>query len=92
MAMAKIEDVAKGILGEDSKGLDMKTVSALMESQEGKALLRQLSGEGGDALKRAAAAAADGDRGSVQRLLISLMSSREGQALARQVKEMGKKL
>lgn len=86
------EDVAKGILGEEkTKKLDLKALSTLMDSSEGKALLKQLSGPGGDALKKAAASAADGDKGAAQRLFSSLMGSKEGQALAKQVMEIGKK-
>ncbi|MCL2030278.1 MAG: hypothetical protein FWG93_01905 [Oscillospiraceae bacterium] len=86
------EQTAREILGEETaRKLDMKALGALMDSPEGKALLRQLSGPGGDALKKAAANAADGDKGAAQRLFSSLMSSREGQTLARQVMEINKK-
>jgi len=86
------DQTAKSILGEENaKKLDMKALGALMDSPEGKSLLKQLSGPGGDALKKAAASAADGDKGAVQRLLSSLMSSKEGQALAKQVMDIGKK-
>lgn len=86
------EQTAKGILGEEqAKKLDMKALGTLMDSPEGKAILRQLSGPGGDALKKAAASAADGDKGAAQRLFASLMGSKEGQALAKQVMEIGKK-
>ena len=86
------EQTAKSILGDDNaKKVDMKALASLMDSPEGKALLKQLSGPGGDALKKAAATAADGDKGSVQRLFASLMSSKEGQALAKQVMEISKK-
>ena len=86
------KDVASNILGEEKAGkLDMKAISGLMDSAEGKALLKQLSGPGGDALKKAAASAVEGDKGAAQRLFTSLMGSKEGQALAKQVMEIGKK-
>jgi hypothetical protein len=86
------EQTAKSILGEENaKKVDLKALSTLMDSPEGKALLRQLSGPGGDALKKAAANAAEGDRGAAQRMLSSLMSSKDGQALAKQVMEISKK-
>lgn len=86
------EDAAKSILGDEkSKKVDLKALSSLMDSPEGKSLLQQLSGPGGDALKKAAASAVDGDKGAAQRLFSSLMGSKEGQALAKQVMEIGKK-
>ncbi|MCL2082330.1 MAG: hypothetical protein FWH04_03715 [Oscillospiraceae bacterium] len=68
----------------NAQGLDMTRVAQIMDSPEGKTLLRQLSGPGGDALKRAASQAADGDTGAAGRMLTSLMSTKEGQSLAAQ--------
>lgn len=87
-----MESKAKNLMGSaKEKGIDMAKISQIMDSSEGKALLKQLSGSGGDALKHAAAQAADGDNGSIARLMGSLMSSKEGQALAKQVMELTKK-
>ncbi len=83
---------AQALLGQSKNGkVNMQTVSAIMDSQQGKDLLKHLSGGGGDALKQAAAAAAEGDTGSAGRLLASLLSTKEGQALAKQVMEITKK-
>ena len=82
----RIKEQTKTLLNHPkAKGLDMEKISEIMDSAEGKALLKQLSGRGGDALKQAASQAADGDTGAAGRMLTSLMSSREGQALAKQV-------
>ena len=71
--------------------VNMGTISAIMDSREGKALLKQISGGGGDALKKAAAEAAEGDSDAAGRLIKSLLSTKEGQALAGQVMKMSKK-
>lgn len=87
-----METQAKNLTGAaKAKGVDLGKLAALMDSVEGKALLRQISGPGGDALKKAASDAAEGDGGAVGRLLSSLMSTKEGQALAKQVMEIAKK-
>ncbi len=86
-----LESLAKSIAGEKSSQLDLRAITAMVDSPEGKNLMKTLSGSGGDALKKAASAAADGDSGAAGRLLSSLMSSKEGQALAQQVMALGKK-
>ncbi|MDR1736593.1 MAG: hypothetical protein LBR85_06980 [Oscillospiraceae bacterium] len=87
-----MEDVAKNILGEErARKVDLKAVAALMDSPEGKTLLKQLSGSGGDALKKAAACAVEGDTGAATRMMASLLTSKEGQALVKQVTAVGKK-
>lgn len=86
-----MSQAAQEMLNKNKGKIDMESVSAIMDSAEGKALLKQLSGGGGDALKKAAAAAADGDKGAVSRLMGSLLSTKEGQALAKQVMDISKK-
>ena len=84
-----MESSAKDMLGAaKSKGFDISKLSGIMDSAEGRALLRQLSGPGGDALKEAAARASEGDSGAVGRLMASLMSTNEGRALAKQIMEI----
>lgn len=87
----EIPPAAQELLNKNKGKVDLNAISSIMDSPEGKALLKQLSGSGGDALKKAAAAAADGDKGAVGRLMGSLLSSKEGQALAKQVMDISKK-
>ena len=83
-----MESSARDMLGSaKSKGFDLAKIAGIMDSAEGRALLRQLSGPGGDALKQAAASASEGDSGTVGRLMASLMSTNEGRELAKQVME-----
>ncbi len=61
---------------------NMDKLKDLAASAEGQALLRQLGGAGGDALKEAARAAAGGDRDSATKLVGALMSTPDGAKLA----------
>jgi len=70
------------------KNLDK--VSAMLNNPEGQALLKQLSEGGGDALKKAAADAADGNKDAGKALLSSLMSDPEGAALIQKIMAMAK--
>ena len=81
---------ARELINKNKGKIDLDSISSIMESPEGKALLKQIA-SGGDSLKKAAAAAAEGDKGAVNRFLGSLLSTREGQLLAKQVMEISKK-
>ncbi len=61
---------------------NMDKLKNFAASAEGQALLSQLGGAGGDALKEAARAAAGGDRDSAAKLVSTLMSTPEGAKLA----------
>ncbi len=61
---------------------NMDKLKGFVASAEGKALLQQLGGSGGDALKVAAQAAASGDKDAAARLVSTLMSTPEGARLA----------
>ncbi len=63
---------------------------ALLDTPEGKKVLQNLSGEGGDALKKAAGEAAKGDADAAKKLIMNLLSTKEGAALAKQIMELSK--
>ena len=88
--MKDIPPAAQELLSKHKGKIGMEAIARIMDSDQGKALLKQLSGEGGDALKNAAAAAATGDKGAAGRLVASLLSTKEGQTLAAQIMEMVK--
>ena len=77
------KNLTRGLFDEaKSKGFDMSQVDSIMSSDEGKALMAQLGGPGGDAMKAAAAKAAEGDSAALSNLLTSLMSTPEGRSIA----------
>ncbi|MDR1693342.1 MAG: hypothetical protein LBR72_08295, partial [Oscillospiraceae bacterium] len=69
---------------------DINQISGIMDSPEGKALLGQLNGPGGGAMKDAASKAADGDTAALSELLRSVMATEEGRSVAKQVMSMKK--
>lgn len=69
---------------------NMDKLRGFVESAEGRALMQQLGGAGGDALKSAAAAAASGDRDGAAKLVSTLMSSPEGARLAMSIMNLMK--
>jgi hypothetical protein len=86
-------DLAKTLLANPSAGKMLKNldkISTLLNSPEGKSLLSQLSAGGGDALKKAAADAAAGNKDSGKALLSSLMADPEGAALVSKVVSLAK--
>lgn len=60
----------------------MDKLKGFVDSPDGRALMQQLGGSGGDALKVAAQAAASGDRDGAAKLVQTLMSTPEGARLA----------
>lgn len=68
----------------------MDKLKGFVESAEGRALMQQLGGSGGDALKSAAAAAASGDKDGMAKLVGTLMSSPEGARLAMSIMNLMK--
>ena len=90
---AETAELAKMLLTNPSAGKLLKNldkVSALLNGPEGKALLAQLSAGGGDALKKAAADAAAGNKDAGKALLGSLMADPEGAALISKVVSLAK--
>ena len=86
-------DLAKALLSGPSAGKALKNldkVAALLGKPEGQALLKQLASGGGDALKKAAADAADGQTDAAKTLLNSLMTDPEGAALLKQILALAK--
>ena len=85
------KNLTKELLGEvKSKGFDMTQIDSIMYSQEGQALMSQLGGSGGEAMKEAAAKAASGDTAALSSLLGTLMSTPEGRSVAAQAMNMKK--
>ncbi len=68
------------------KGLDK--FNTAISGESGTQLLHMLSGEGGDALKAAAKAAADAPKDPGRALLSSLLSSKDGASLAAKIIEI----
>ncbi len=89
-----IEAAARALLNtpQGSKVLsNIDQLKAFLARPEGQKLLSSLSGSNGDVLKRAAAAAADGDTENAKKLAASLLSTPEGMQTARVLAEMFKK-
>ena len=63
-------------------------IQQLADKPESRNLMRLLSGKGGDALKRAAAAAAEGDKDVAMRLISVLLSTPEGTQLVKAITEI----
>lgn len=69
---------------------DLDKYKKLLDTPEGKALMSQLGGGGGDALKKAAQDASQGNTDSAMKLISSLLSSPEGAKLVNTVASMAK--
>ena len=65
---------------------------SLLDSDEGKRLLGQLSASGGDTLKKNAEKAASGDKNATKQLIKSLLGGKEGRELAAKVMEIKKSM
>lgn len=64
---------------------NMDKIQELAGKPESRKLIKLLSGKGGDALKSAAAAAAEGDKDMTMRLISGLLSTPEGAQLAKAI-------
>lgn len=67
---------------------NMDKIQGLADKPESRKLIKLLSGKGGDALKTAAAAAAEGDKDMAMRLISGLLSTPEGTQLAKAIIDM----
>jgi hypothetical protein len=86
-----LESLAKNFLNKNKASIPgIDKYLGILESDEGKKLLEQLSASGGDSLKDAAEKAADGDAAATQNLIRTVMGSKEGRALAAQIMEISK--
>jgi hypothetical protein len=86
-----LESLAKSFLSKNKDSIPgIDRYLGILESDEGKKLLSQLSASGGDSLKDAAQKAADGDVGATKNLIQTVLSSKEGRALAAQIMEISK--
>jgi hypothetical protein len=65
---------------------------SLLDSEDGKKLLGQLSTSGGDTLKKNAEKAAMGDKDATKQLIKSLLGGKEGRELAAKVMEIKKSM
>ena len=64
----------------------------ILDSDEGKRLLGQLSAAGGDTLKKNAERAASGDKYATKQLIKTLLGGKEGRELAARVMEIKKSM
>ena len=88
MAQNDYEKTAKSLLGEKGKQVDWDSISKLVSGKEGRAVLQALAGGGGDALKRSATSALQGDKDAASRMMASLLSTREGADLVQKLMKM----
>ena len=90
-----LEKLAQNLLGSMPAGKsgDAEKYMGLLQSQESKQLLAQMSDKEKEALATAGTAAAQGDSAAMRKVLMKLMSSKEGMALVKQAKDIynGKK-
>jgi hypothetical protein len=73
-----------------AKGFDTAQIAGIMDSPEGRTLMAQLNAPGGEAMKEAAAKAAEGDTAALASLLGTLMATKEGKKIAGQVMSLKK--
>ncbi|GEM_PF-4572194 len=78
------ENLAKLLLG-SPQGMkllfNLDKISTMVNSDEGRRLLKSVGGEGGNAIKIAAEQAAVGDTDAAKRLVTTLMSTEDGRRL-----------
>ncbi len=85
------EALAKLLLARSQGGKgggDFEKYKEMLNTPQGKQLLAQLSGGGGDALKQAAGAAAQGDSDALRKMMTTLLSSKEGATLVKQAMDL----
>lgn len=63
-------------------------IQDLADKPESRQIIRLLSGKGGDTLKKAAAAAAEGDKDMAVRLISGLLSTPEGAQLVKAITDI----
>ena len=85
------ENLAKVLMASPQGAKIVKSLdklSAIVNTDSGRQLIGMLASEGGDAIKNAAAAAANGDQDQARVLLSTLLQSPEGAQLAAKIIEV----
>ena len=84
----EMELLARALLASKDGGKivsNLEKFQKILDTPEGKRLLANLAGNGGDALKKAAIDANNGDKHAANMLLSSLLKSKDGAALLSQL-------
>ena len=85
------ENLAKVLMASPQGAKIVKSLdklNAIVNTDNGRQLIGMLASEGGDAIKNAAAAAANGDQDQARVLLSTLLQSPEGAQLAAKIIEV----
>lgn len=85
---SEMELLARALLASTDGGKILENLDKfqkILDSAEGKKLLANLASGGGDALKKAAEQAKNGDKNAAKMLLTSLLQTKEGAALVSQI-------
>ena len=85
------ENLAKVLMASPQGAKIVKSLDKLnsvVSTESGRQLIAMLASDGGDAIKNAAAAAANGDQDQARVLLSTLLSSPEGAQLAAKIIEV----
>ena len=85
------ENLAKVLMASPQGAKIVKSLdklNAIVNTDSGRQLIGMLASEGGDAIKNAAAAAANGDQDQARVLLSTLLQSPEGAQLAAKIIEV----
>lgn len=85
------ENLAKVLMASPQGAKIVKSLDKLnsvVNTENGRQLIAMLASDGGDAIKNAAAAAANGDQDQARVLLSTLLSSPEGAQLAAKIIEV----
>jgi len=84
----EMELLARALLASKDGGKiisNLEKFQRILDTPEGKRLLANLAGNGGDALKKAAIEAKNGDENAAKTLLSSLLKTKDGAALLSQI-------
>ncbi len=85
---SEMELLARALLASTDGGKILQNLDKfqkILDTAEGKKLLANLASGGGDALKKAAEQARDGDKNAAKRLLTALLQTKEGATLVSQI-------
>ena len=88
-----VESLVKSLLN-SPKGAqimqNMGEINKIIESDQGKKLMSALTAETGDAVKRAAQAARDGETDLAKNYISKVLATKEGQEIAKKLMNMNK--
>ena len=85
---SEMELLARALLASTDGGKILENLDKfqkILDTAEGKKLLANLASGGGDALKKAAEQAKNGDKNAAKMLLTSLLQTKEGATLVSQI-------